>query len=45
MIIDIVPLSEDGKKKYHMKVDGKEELPPVGKTGLRIRVNELITKL
>lgn len=45
MNLDIEPVEIKGIKRFKLKVDGKEELPPVGKTGIRIRVNELITKL
>ena len=42
MNIDITPVDEKGKKRYKLKVDGEDVLPPIGKTGLRIRINELI---
>ncbi len=45
MNIDIEPIKDNGKCRYNLKVDGKIVLPSIGKTGLRIKINELITQL
>lgn len=48
MNIDIEPVKDNGKYKYKLRVDGIDDKIlkcPIGKTGLRIRVNDLITQL
>lgn len=45
MNIDIEPVDDKGKKKFKLEVDGKQVLPLVGKTAIRIKVNELITQV
>lgn len=49
MNIDIEPVKDNGKHKYQLRVDGKQDKVlghvPIGKTGLRIRINELITEI
>lgn len=49
MNIDIEPVDEKGKKRYRLKVDGMDDKNlkgvAVGKTAIRIRVNELLTQV